>query len=341
MTDGEIQKTIKPGPLEPEGEPTAGIGFFNALRRIEARAEGKPRIGQNTSLRQEVVTIGQDPFMAFPLNDLQRVFNGKGGRPELRNHVIGFYGAHGPLPLDITEEVYRWTRDRDWAFVRFTDIFATRFQQSFYRAWADARAITQFDHPDHDRFAGYVGALLGIGTPAFQHRDESEDLNKLFLAPLAMGRVKSPRKLQQMLHCDLEVEVAVEEHVPVWIAFEEDNRNALGAIGSTLGQDTYLGARVQSVEEKLVLHIHTRSFAQYRDFLPGGASHKRLRDIVAWYLGEAYEVDVSLSLPAGEARLAKLGETVELGWMALLEPDDPPPPDARMKAASYALSKVA
>ena len=98
---------------------------------------------------------------------------------------------------------------------------------------------------------------------------------------------------------------------------------------------------MQSVEEKIVLHIHTETFAQYRQFLPGGEMHTRLKDIVTWYLGQAIEVDVSLTLPAGEAQTAQVGKTVELGWMALLEADDPPPPDSKMQGATYALSVAA
>ncbi len=330
-----------PTPKETPTRPVEGIGYLNFLRAIEQRSGGKPRIGENTSLREETVNIGQDPLMAFPLHDLNRLMDGKRGLPEVRNNIIGFFGSNGALPLDITEEVYRWAESGDMAFVRFTDIFATRFQQLFFRAWSDSRAITQFDHPDGDRFATYVGAVLGIGTPAFQDRDSLNDLNKLALAPLAIGRVKSPRKLQQMLEKDLGADIHVEEHVPVWIAFEDDARNALGMAGSSLGRDMYLGARAQSVEEKIVLHIHTETLDEYRAFLPGGTSHARLHDIVNWYLGAAYEVNVSLTLPADQVQAAKIGESAELGWMAVMPQRVPPPANTPVQGATYALTEVA
>ena len=98
---------------------------------------------------------------------------------------------------------------------------------------------------------------------------------------------------------------------------------------------------MQSVDEKIVLHIHTESLRQYRAFLPGGVGHARLYDLVYWYLGEEYEVDVALTLPAGAAQLAKIGKTAELGWMALLPDSNPLPPTARMRAANYALGRAA
>ena len=317
------------------------IGYLAFLRRQERLAGTKPRIGENATIKQEIVRIGQDPFMAFPLSEISRIEIRKDGKPAVRNNVIGFFGPHGALPLNLTEEALRWVSEGDMAFVEFTDIFATRFQQLFYRAWSNARAITQFDHPDGDRFVTYIGALVGIGNQANRNRDELPDLNRLALAPLALGRIKSPVRLQQMLRQDLGSDVRVEEHVPTWIVFEPDTLNALGLNGSSMGRDLFLGGRVQSVDEKVRLHVRTKSLKEYRAFLPGGQSHGRLKDIVHWYLGDAYEVDVSLSLPAGEVQPAVIGKSAELGWMASLEPADPRPADQQVQGATYPLTQAA
>jgi type VI secretion system protein ImpH len=225
--------------------------------------------------------------------------------------------------------------------VRFTDVFATRFQQLFFRTWSDAHAISQFDHESGDSFQRFVGSLVGIGTPAYANRGVLPDVNKLALAPLANGRVKSPMKLQQMLRTDLEAKIWVEEHIPSWIVLEPDGQNRIGMSGSTLGRDCFVGARVRSVGEKIRLHVQTKSLAEYRRFLPGGLLHARMQDIVRWYLGKAFEIDVKLSLPASEMQAAVLGKSAELGWMASLPPAVPPPPDTFVPGATYALADAA
>lgn len=323
---------------EDDGKDLRAIGYLNYLRSLERAAGDKPRIGKNATLAQEIVRIGQDPSMAFPQSDFSRMDRHKSGRPSVRNAIIGFFGGHGALPLDQTEEVYRWTVMGDMAYVEFTDIFATRFQQLFFRAWSDGRAITQFDHAGDDRFARQLGALLGIGTQAFAGRDDLSDFNKLALAPLAVGRVKSPVKLQQMLEQDMGADVLVEEFVPTWIIFEPDNLSMLGQNGSTLGRDMVLGGRAQSVGDKIKIHIATKSNAEYRSFLPGGESHTRLAAIVKWYLGLQCEMEVALTLPATALETAVLGKTAELGWMAAL-PANPPYQDTDLvPGASYALA---
>ena len=60
---------------------------------------------------------------------------------------------------------------RDDAFARFVDIFQRRFLALFFRAWSDAHPISQNDRPDEDRFRIYIGAMIGIGAPAYREAD--------------------------------------------------------------------------------------------------------------------------------------------------------------------------
>ncbi|MFQ1701968.1 type VI secretion system baseplate subunit TssG [Loktanella agnita] len=317
------------------------VGFLALLRKLERHSDGKPRIGKNATIAEEIARIGQDPFLAFPTSDMSDIRKDKQGRPDLRNQIIGFFGPHGALPLDTTEEILRWAQSGDLAFVKFTDLFATRFQQLFFRAWSDARAITQFDHPDDDRFARYLGALIGIGTPAWQDRGEVSDINRLSMAALGIGRVKSPVRLQQMLRFDLNATITINEHATTWIAFEPDTLNRMGQQGSTLGRDCFVGSRAQSVNERIIINVRAKTLDEYNDFLPGGVSHTRMLDIVNGYLGRTCEVSVALSLPAEAFAPAVLGTSTALGWTAKLPADPPPMPGTYLPGATYTLGQVA
>lgn len=299
--------------------PAGTVGFFALLRRMERRARGKPRIGRSQRTRDEYVRLGQDPYLAFPETEISEI-ELTGNRTRVRYRVLGFYGPHGALPLNTTEEVLQWFGTGDTAFVDFTDIFATRFQQLFYRSWADARAIAQFDHPEDDRFQNYLLTFAGGGTPAFRDRDAVNDVTRLRLVALAAGRVRSPVRLKQMLALHLKAEVDVEEMLPSWMEFEPDALSILGAQGSTLGQDIHLGSRIRSIGEKICIHVRVPTLARYRRFLPGGPDHAHLRAIAFWYLGQSFEVDVAVWLPQREVRPARIGESTDVGWMACLAP---------------------
>lgn len=293
-------------------------GFLAILRRIERNNPDKPPIGQSRRIRDEPVRLGQDPGLAFPDTEFSATDRTRGDVPDLRAQFIGFFGPNGALPLNTTEEVMRWIDDGEDAFVGFTDIFATRFYQLFFRAWSDNHAISQFDHPQGNRFGGYVAAVSGIGSPAYRDHDRFPDIARLPLVSIFGGRVRSPVRLQQMLSHYFDIPVEVEEHVPSWMEFDPEDVSTLGLNAGNLGQNTYLGARVRSVGEKIRLHLRTRNLAEYRSFLPGAANFGQIANLVFWYLGKTYEVELALALPLADVPPAKLGESADLGWMAAM-----------------------
>ncbi len=320
-----------------EGQNAEGLGLFAVLRNFERQAGEKPRIGKNMRLHEALVTLGQDPFLAFPDADLARA-DLTAMPPMIRAQFLGFFGAFGALPLNWTEEVKRWFDDGDESFVAFTDIFATRFQELFFRAWSDARAITQFDHPTDDRFQTYLLSMTGIGSPAFRGRDSVEDTVKLRLAPLALGRVKSPVRLRQMLNVHFEdrAQIEIEEMVPTWLEFETDAMGQMGVQSATMGRDLHLGSRARSIGEKVRLHVRVPTLEAYDRFLPGGPDHAHLRDICFWYLGQVYDLEVCLWLPQPMVTPAVLGQSTRLGWMACIAPD-PGQPDHMTRTTRYRL----
>lgn len=294
-------------------------GFLAVLRMLERRNGTQPRIGRSARLRDEFVRLGQDPFLAFPTSDLNEVDLNK--RPAVvRSRFLGFFGAFGALPLNTTEEVQRWFAMGDNSFVTFVDIFATRFIQLYFRSWSDSRAITQFDHPGDDRYRLYMLGMTGLGTPGFQDRDSVHDTVKLNMVPLAMGRVKSAVRLRQMLELHFETDIDVQEMVPSWMEFEPDSVSKIGQQGATLGRNVHLGSRIQSIGEKICIHVRVPTLNAYKGFLPGGRENAHLRDIIFGYLGRIFEVDVAIWLPRSEVPSAQLGTSVELGWMACVAP---------------------
>lgn len=302
-----------------------GHGLLALLRALERARPDRPRIGRNRRLRDAVVRLGQDPFLSFPDNDLSRV-DLQAARPQVRANFLGFYGAFGALPLNWTEEIFRWFEQGDEAFVAFGDIFVERFQALFFRAWSDARRVTQFDHPD-DRFQTWLLAALGLGSPAWRQRGTLPDATRLGPMALSLGRVKSPVRLNQILARQFPRALRVEiiEMVPSWLDFEADSLSRLGQQGMALGRDLHLGSRVRSVNEKIRLHLRLPDRRAYGRMLPGGPDHALLADLVFGYLGLRFDIEVELSLPEAMILPAQLGgspggEPTALGWMACLAP---------------------
>jgi type VI secretion system protein ImpH len=296
--------------------------LFRVLRDLERSHPDKPRIGDSAVLDEEVVNLAQDPFLAFPFSNISEFDQTRRGTPRLHTRFLGFFGPQGALPLTTTFEAFNWhfSAKQDHSFTRFVGIFANRFQQLFFRAWADARPIAQHDRPRQDRFARYVGSFAGIGSDPFAARDTVDDLAKLPFAGLVASRVKSARRLCQLIRGVFRLDLTVTERIGSWLLFEPNDRMALGAQGSSLGVDTFLGERAYSINDKFRINIRTSSLEEYMRLLPNEPAAAKLRDLVFFYLGHRFEYDVELALPARCAPGAQLGVFGQLGWTSWVSP---------------------
>jgi type VI secretion system protein ImpH len=297
--------------------------LFRVLRELERSAPHRPRISDSNVMAEDVVSLAQDPFLAFPDSNLSAVDETSDNRLRLHTRFLGFFGPQGALPLTTTVEAY-WWYPKDPSFPRFADLFANRFQQLFFRAWADARPIAQFDRPRDDRFFAYVGAFAGIGSSAFRDRDSVPDIAKLPYAGLVSSRVKSSRRLAQLIRGVFKLDATVIERVGSWLTFEPSDIMAIGQNGSSLGTDTFVGGMAYSINDKFRVAIKTTSLEQYTSLLPNAPLADRLADLIFFYIGHRYEYDVELSLPAHLAPPAKLGESGQLGWTGWIAPPKGP-----------------
>jgi type VI secretion system protein ImpH len=308
------------------------FGFFALLREIERGQPNRPRIGRNRVLREELVRLGQEPFQAFPAANISQVIEAEDGKLRIRSNFLGYFGPQGALPMNTTAEVQQWYLMRDEAFVRLADLFTSRFQQLFFRAWSDSRGITQFDSPADDRFQTYVGAPIGLAAASLRDRGTVPDLARLPLAGIAMARVKSPARLKQILEKLCGVHITIEENVPTWLAMEPSDHSRIGMANATLGRDCRMGARVQSVNEKIRVLLRTESLPEYNSFLPGGRNFVRLTELLFSYLGHETEVEIAPSLPATHVKGAILGKGAALGLTGWIAPAPPEPGTYRSDA---------
>ena len=295
--------------------------LFDVLRRLERENPDKPRIGDARKLADDFVVLSQDPYLEFPASNLDGAEVEPTGRVRLTARFLGMFGPQGALPLTTTEEAYSWLRERDDAFARFADVFQRRFLALFFRAWADPRPVAQNDRPNEDRFRAYIGSMIGIGTAAFRDADSISDFAKMEYAGLLAPRVKSASRLRSFLSGLLKTRVEIEEFAGAWLEFDPGERSRLGASSSRLGKDCMLGASMYGVGDKFRVRVYAGDIENFKQFLPGSALALEIADAIYLYVGEEYEWDMELAIPAGEITAVRLGQGVQLGWTSWMSPN--------------------
>jgi len=309
--------------------------FFEAMRLIETLNPDKPRLGSGIKASDDAIRLSQEPELQFPASALSSFTIGGHGVPRLAVNFFGLFGPNGALPLHLTEYAReRLRHHHDATFARFADIFHHRMISLFYRAWANARPTVAYDRPDSDRFAFYVGSLLGISGKSYCNRDKFLDRAKLFYSGHLSSQTKSPDGLLAIIADVLSIKLQIEEFVGEWMEIQQIDHSRLGysAEVATLGQSVLLGAAVWGCQHKFRIVLGPLKLEQYLSLLPGADALAQLIAIVRNYLGDEFIWDAKLILKNEEvpaelalgkpsvSNTASMNGTARLGWSMWLGP---------------------
>lgn len=298
------------------------FGLFPFLRQIECLYPERPRLGESQRPSQDPIRIGQEPATTFEPANLTAFNPAEDGRPHrLTIRYPGLLGPNGPLPLHLTEHAkHRLNRHGDATFMRFLDIFHHRMVSLFYRAWANNEPTVSFDRPHADRFAGYVGALAGIGMSALRKRDEINDLTKYFYCGRFASQTKSAEGLEDILGDYFQMPVRVESFVGEWLNLPEKSRCRLGhdPANGTLGDSAILGGRVWECQFKFRIIVGPIDKEKYDSLLPLSKRIRRLIAIVRNYIGDELAWDLKLILKRNAVPTSRLSGKSRLGWTTWL-----------------------
>jgi type VI secretion system protein ImpH len=296
--------------------------FFQAVRRMECAHPDRPRIGSSRRLNEDPLRFGQEPSLAFapsPIASFQAAADG--GVPRLSVHFLGLLGPNGPMPLHFTEYVRgRLLVDHDPTLARFLDVFHHRMISLFYRAWASHQLPVSRDRPDEDRFAVYIGSLIGIGMDSFQRRDRVQDEAKLFYAGRLGCQTKNEEGIRAILSDYFSVPTRIAQFIGQWIELPPQYRLKLGDSPDTgaVGRTAVIGSRLWDCRQKFRIVFGPLSFKDFERFLPTGRSFRRLADWVRNYTSGALGADLQLLLKAEEVPSIQLGALGQLGWSTWL-----------------------
>jgi len=318
--------------------------FFAALRLIECHHAHKPRLGTAVKAADDPIRLTQNISLDFAPSSLASYSERDEGLPHFGNFspqerqdntviqafldrlpprlavsFLGLFGPNGALPLHLTEYALERMRERDFTFARFADVFHHRMLCLFYRAWANAQPTVNFDRPESDRFAAYIGSLLGIGVESLRDRDDMPDRAKLYFAGYLANPTRHPEGLRALIRGFFRLDVDIVEFIGEWMEIPVPDRTRLGSSKrvSTLGVSAVVGTRVWGCQHKFRIVLGPMSFTQYNDLLPGGKGLKTLVAIVRNYIGDEMVWDLDLILLRQEVPTLRLGE-MQLGWTTWL-----------------------
>lgn len=312
--------------------------FYQAVLILERLRPACVPLGEGVERSREAVRIASDPGLAFPPSDVRALSKGMGGEveasaeakegeapPRMEVSFLGLAGARGPLPHAVTEILLHRLRHKDLAFREFLDIFNHRLVSLMYRVRRHTRLALSTEPPEKTRFAGYLLACLGLGTPHLRDRLGPPDRVLLPYVGLLAGRARSGPGLEILLSDHFGVPVKVQGMVGRYLTLDEDERTVLGPPGlgrnNVLGESVVVGARVWDRQSTFVLDVGPLTLRQFLGFLPVGRPHSHAVALTRFYAGEHLDFDLHLQLRPEEVPQARLGrrDGSYLGWTSWLK----------------------
>jgi len=296
--------------------------FFQAVRRLECANPALPAVGRSTQPQSDPVRFSQNVSLAFaPASVAGFEAASDGHQAKMSINCFGLLGPSGPMPLATTEYVYdRLTSHKDKTLASFLDIFNHRMTSLFYRAWACSQQAVSHDREHEDRFAVYIGSLLGIGEDSLRNRDELPDIAKLYYSGRLSCLTKNAEGLSEILEDYFEIPVKIHQFVGRWACLPEEYRCRIGThpLNAKLGATLILGSRFWECQQTFRITFGPMGLSQYQRFLPGSESVQRLISWVRNYVGDAFRWELQLILKGVEVPGIRLGRTGQLGWSTWL-----------------------
>jgi type VI secretion system protein ImpH len=296
-------------------EPDA-FSFFQLIALLERFYPDAPAVGGATEAGRERIRFRALPSLAFPPADIAAVAE-EDGRIGVTVTFLGLFGPASPLPASFTEELLG--DDPGQETVRdFLDLFNHRLISFVYKAWKKYRYYAQFRPDADDVFSSHLFALMGM-PPQATPGTLIDRRRLLGHAGLLGLNCRSASVLERVLAHYFAVPVRIEEGVERLVTIPESQCHRLGGRRTSLGLDWLLGENLPDRAGKFRIWIGPVARDAFRSFLPDGANHRALIELVTLLLRDPLDFDVRVLLEPGELEPWRLGgPPAPLGWFLWL-----------------------
>ena len=312
-----IENSVRESPWE--------WNFFMLTRELD-RYFGKQnpnmeRTGFSYKIEKEPVQFRQKPTLAFPPSDVAEYTpSNNEAIAQLAVHCFGLLGCNGPMPLFLTEYVFKRTyQHKDDALKDFLDIFHHRMISLYYRAWA-VNQITVNREWKEDPFSDYIGSLINLkGTGDNGTTVQGDKIPKdarLFYSGRLIQKDMNVEGLCAILSGYFNTRVLMEQFTGQWISIPLSDQCRLGESEETglMGKTCIIGKRIFDINQKFRLVIGPMSLDLYQKLVPGEKGFSHLKSWVDNYVGMSFDWDLQLILKAEEIPDFKTDKQIRLGY---------------------------
>ncbi len=294
------------------------FSFFQAVRLLEELTPGAKRLGDAIRPREEAVNFYVRPGFAFPPSDIASLGKERDSTaPRMEVAFLGLIGPSGVLPYWYNELAGERTRQKDFSFTAFLDIFHHRLISLFYLAWKKYRFDANYRLECRDRLSHSLLSLLGLGTKGLTERLGAHEEDLIYYGGLLSRTIPCAASLERVLGYFSGTPTRVEQFLPRRFQISSEDRTQLGAANARLGVDALCGSWVWDRQSTFRVHLGPMGYRQFIQFLPTGRRARIVFSIAQYATGIQYDYDLRVILRRTEVPPCVLGSQQSrplLGW---------------------------
>ena len=295
-------------------EQPGSFDFFQAVRLLKLMLPAP-----------EAVRFHANPSLAFPSAQIAALeLSGDGGPAELSVNFLGLVGPMGVLPYFYSELANDRARAKDPTLTAFLDIFHQRLLSLFYEAWQKHRSPVLWERSSADGVSSALRALLGIRGDGLSGRQHISDQALFFYTGLLSIQSRPANALEQILAGYFQVQAEIVQFSGVWCMLPEAQQCRLGSETAfeQLGKGALVGDAVWDQQSKVRVRLGPMPLVRYREFLPGGAAHRKTEALTEFFSNRQYDFELQLVLAGDEVPDFQLGLDLPLGWCSWLKTEE-------------------
>lgn len=309
--------------------------FDQAIRLLESITPDTDPLGEGEDPKREALVIKTHISQVTPASDLQAINTNRDryGRAVVSVNLIGLSGHHGPLPQPYTNLILDRSRQRDYAAKDFVDIFNHRFASLWHRVQKKVRVgLSQLPPKDTPIGRSFLD-LAGLESDWLKNRLGITDRSLLGYTALLWQRPRSAAGLDQLLETHFGTKVKITQFKGSWHKAREEDWSRIGQTGRyhVLGKNAVLGKRSWDQGSGFRITLGPVKWDKYLDLLPGSDGYKALQELIYFYAGLDYDIELEVIVDHKTIPATRLNGKYGLGHTTWLKNGGEPNPSVQLQ----------
>lgn len=298
--------------------------FEQAVTILEQIQNNKTPLGEGSDPSLEALEIKSHVSLANPAAELYNLKFTKSKKPTIWTNFISLAGIQGPLPMPYTEIVLQRTKQKDYAFRDFLDLFNHRLASLWYRLRKKYKVSLSPVRPEQHAFGRTLLQLAGIQNFKVQGDIRDSLIHQRVLLTyndLLWKKCRSAEGLKCFLESYFQTSVHLDLFKGQWKKALFKDLSFIGHYHgqyNSLGHSLVLGRQTWDQSASVMICFKSLSWKMYQSFLPkydkkGKSNLDLLKEFCRLYCGQQVNLKIRLSLAAHEVRSLSLSGKFALG----------------------------